>query len=585
MSSIFSGLADVLGPLSPNRRPLEFTRGYQQLHIGHVLDVILDQDSPHYLNDYGLGIVRVRFVPSDSAKGEDGIVVLAGPADRCNYQVPLPGEQVLVYSVLERGRRYYVYGSIIKQDLSTVFGSQPFLGTKPIFVNPLTLYAFADVPTLANRFNDKLQIPVDTYLSKAKLYTTKREGDTLIEGRFGAQIRFTSTLEEHKSLGENLLEIIQNKTPTIAGNEIVKPMLTEDGDPLTILQVSRKESVEEPTFTEKDIDTADSVVYLTSTQEIPMAINTSKRMASWDVEVLRQDPNQLKSLSDSIRLQSTFDGVYDPNFRFTVNLNLSIPAQGGSNAYDSFNPGNLTQGSKSANIKAIIARMNQGGITNPYAIAAYLGCMGKESGWVPQSELGYATTPATKQSPGRGLKELFGGRLQAYLAFKGKGYSNTDVEDLSGLSANKAAGTQEKLLQPYQTEFYDSIYGYLIKTADGYKGGNTNPGDGIKYRGRGLNQVTFKDGYKKKSDVVGIDLVANPDALNGVDVAVEVGVRFLTEVLTKTMKKDPNGFTSLDQAYRDLAAANHGGTFQQPAYDATKKAGDSIIAAGYVTGI
>lgn len=43
--------------------------------------------------------------------------------------------------------------------------------------------------------------------------------------------------------------------------------------------------------------------------------------------------------------------------------------------------------------------------------------------------------------------------------------------------------------------------------------GNTAPGDGFRYRGRGLVQVTGKDNYAVVSKALGIDLVAAPDQL------------------------------------------------------------------------
>ncbi len=54
--------------------------------------------------------------------------------------------------------------------------------------------------------------------------------------------------------------------------------------------------------------------------------------------------------------------------------------------------------------------------------------------------------------------------------------------------------------------------------------GNTEPGDGLKYFGRGYVQLTWKNNYKAMSapSVTGVDLVADPDRALEPDIASKV---------------------------------------------------------------
>lgn len=51
----------------------------------------------------------------------------------------------------------------------------------------------------------------------------------------------------------------------------------------------------------------------------------------------------------------------------------------------------------------------------------------------------------------------------------------------------------------------------LANKVYGGRMGNVNPGDGWKFIGRGLIQLTGRESYKKFGDRLGVNLVANPD--------------------------------------------------------------------------
>lgn len=148
---------------------------------------------------------------------------------------------------------------------------------------------------------------------------------------------------------------------------------------------------------------------------------------------------------------------------------------------------NLTEEQKS-NIRFIIKRMIEKGITNPITQSAILAVVSKESAFVPQSEGSYRNTDNSR------IRKIFGSRVEQY----------NEVE-LTTLKSNDEA-------------FFNAVYGLA-------KFGQT-ANEGYKYRGRGLNQITFKSAYKKAGDQIGIDLVNYPDRLNELPIATDCLIIF-----------------------------------------------------------
>lgn len=110
---------------------------------------------------------------------------------------------------------------------------------------------------------------------------------------------------------------------------------------------------------------------------------------------------------------------------------------------------------------------------------------------------------------------------------------------------------------------------YVEELASGkdYEGrkdlGNTQPGDGIRFKGRGLIQITGRENYKKLSDFCGVDFIASPEKLEWATYAVQSAIWFweskklnaIADVgdfkkITKIINGGYNGLEDREQFYK-----------------------------------
>ena len=165
--------------------------------------------------------------------------------------------------------------------------------------------------------------------------------------------------------------------------------------------------------------------------------------------------------------------------------------------------GYLRSSTKKRRIDKIIKECVRRGIKSDFAIAAVLGICSKESSFDLKAESFHYSA----------------GRMPEVWSYFKK------VDPVKGGFVNPK--TLKADSDKYQEKIANVVYTQkpVGIRENGY--GNTQKGDGWKYRGRGYNQTTFKSGYEKASKDSGLDLVKNPDALLTEDPATKAMVGFM----------------------------------------------------------
>lgn len=180
-----------------------------------------------------------------------------------------------------------------------------------------------------------------------------------------------------------------------------------------------------------------------------------------------------------------------------------------------------------SNMQIIEAALRRNGITDAAYIKATLANVMKESGGKPIAEnMNYGNTPNDR------IRKIFGQRAARF----------TD-EQLNQIKREPSM-------------MGELMYGY--QTAVGQKMGNTQPGDGFLYRGRGFIQLTGKNNYAAASNDIYKDdrLVKNPDLLLDPMIAAEVTAWYMKKGRARMAQILGMSTENLSQEQADLLATS-----------------------------
>jgi putative chitinase len=131
-----------------------------------------------------------------------------------------------------------------------------------------------------------------------------------------------------------------------------------------------------------------------------------------------------------------------------------------------------------ANAKLIDTALVEMKLSNPFLRAGILAVVSKESGFIPQSEIGYAHT------------------------------DNSVIRRVFGWLFNGWTDERINALKKSDVDFFNYVYGPLRTEL-----GNTKPGDGYRFRGQGFHQLTTRPGFQKTGEGINVDLIAHPEKM------------------------------------------------------------------------
>lgn len=101
-----------------------------------------------------------------------------------------------------------------------------------------------------------------------------------------------------------------------------------------------------------------------------------------------------------------------------------------------------------------------------------------------------------------------------------------------GTAYHETAATMKPIREYGNYDYFERMYGPNGKRPNTARQmGNTNSGDGAKFCGRGYVQLTWANNYIRAGDIVGVDLVNNPDLAMQPDIAAKIMFAGMTDAV------------------------------------------------------
>jgi len=185
-------------------------------------------------------------------------------------------------------------------------------------------------------------------------------------------------------------------------------------------------------------------------------------------------------------------------------------------------------------VEQIVSELNNSGITSTRAQGNILAQVAKESNFKPINE-------NLEKWSAQTLFRLYGPPGAPFQDRRGKAQT---VPGHRNRVRFPTWDTAVELAKKGATAIGDVVYGGRM--------GNSAPGDGHKYRGRGYIQLTGKDAYDRIGKILGVNLVSDPDKVNEPEIAAKIVPAFFL----KFKGRRPEDLEDINTVNRLVGAAD-----------------------------